>query len=168
MTTEPAPLKAADLMNGHVKTLTEDLTLDQAMEFLLRHEVSCAPVVKEEAGARRLIVGILTEKDCLTRIADEWYFGSPRPIQTVATTMQRHPLCVTPEMDVFSLVSFFASHGLRHAPVATESGELLGIISRRDILRAIHRYYDQDQRSWQLTHFRPDLSHLVNLRFFQK
>lgn len=168
MTTERSAATAVDLMNRDVRTLTEDLTLSEAINFFLAHEISCAPVVRNDKNSPAMLVGFLTEKDCLTRIADECYFGNPRPVQTVATSMQRHPLCVSPDMDVFSLVSFLASHGLRHAPVTDPSGKLIGIISRREILRAVSRYYDQSQQAWQFEHFPPDLTHLVNLRFFRR
>jgi CBS domain-containing protein len=162
------PLNAETLMNSHVQTLSEDMLLGDAIDFLLKHKISCAPVVISGPGGGKSVVGILTEKDCMERLADEFYYGSPRPIQTVATSMKRHPLCVAPDTDVFSLITFFVSHGLRHAPVTDENGQLLGMISRREILRSLARYYDQNVKSWQLERFAPDLSQVSNLRYFKR
>lgn len=168
MGTELKSVVAATLMNRNVKTLREDMLLAEAIDYLLAHRVSCAPVVTEGSGGRLIVVGFLTEKDCIDRIADEFYYGSPRPIQTVQTTMRRHPLCVAPEMDIFSLVSFFVSHGLRHAPVTEEDGHLLGMLSRRDILKTLNQSYDKEMKSWQLEHFPPDMRQVANLRYFKK
>ncbi len=156
------------LMNKSVKTLTEETSLADAIRFLVSHEISSAPVVKEAPDGRKIVVGMLTEKDCIDRLADEMFFGSPRPTQTVATMMKRHPVCVAPDNEVFSLLSLFASHGLRHAPVTEEDGHLVGMVSRRDILKFINSYYDQELDSYAREHFPPDLRKVSNLRFFSR
>jgi CBS-domain-containing membrane protein len=158
---------AADLMTSHVRTVEEPMSLAELVPFLTEHELSFAPVVKADGG-RSVVVGVIGERDCMDHLADDLFYGSPRPPRTVATMMKRHPVCVAPETDLFSLCSLFAHHGLRHAPVTDEDGHLLGVVSRRDILRALEKVAVQTETEQESRHFRPDLRQVINLRYFPK
>ncbi len=49
---------------------------------------------------------------------------------------------------------------------AVPDGKLLGIVSRRDVLRAMDEYYSQTEQDRSTTQFfRPDLHEITNLRF---
>ncbi len=154
---------AHDIMNTHVHTVEPEMSLADVTTFLLKHQVSNAPVVKREGNERRLL-GFLSEKDCLEFLSNEIFYGNPSPPQTAATVMKKHPVCVSPDADIFALASIFTSHGYRHLPVV-ENQHLLGIVSRRDALAALDRYY----RDWSLKRdherFPVDLHEIINHRF---
>lgn len=155
---------ASDFMTVHVHTVSPGMSLGDVIQFLIRHKISNAPVVEQQDGKQKL-VGFISERDCLALLADESYFGSPSPPQTVRTAMRLHPVCVSPETELFTLASIFVNHGFRHLPVV--DGEVLrGIVSRRDILRALDEYYreTQDLQS-RRKFFRPDLHEIANHRF---
>ncbi len=166
MSKERAP-QAQDFMTRKVHTVNPELSLEAAIRFLKRHKVSNAPVVEENEDGHRILVGFLSEGDCLEHLSNEMFFGSPAPQQTVATMMKRHPVCVEPDMDVFTLASIFVNHSYRHLPVATD-GRLLGIVSRRDILHALNDYYQNAFRDRSSKRFPPNLKELVNHRFILK
>lgn len=159
--------QAQDFMTRKVRTVTPDLTLDEAVSFLKRHKVSNAPVVEMDAEGHRMLVGFLSEGDCLEYLSNEIFFGSPAPVQTVRTMMKMHPVCVEPDMDIFTLASIFVNHRYRHMPVA-EDGRLLGIVSRRDILHALNDHYRDAFKDRKSKKFRPNLSELINHRFILK
>ena len=71
------------------------------------------------------------------------FYGNPSPAKTAETIMKRHPICVCPEADLFALASIFTNHGYRHLPVV-EDLNLLGVVSRRDVMKALDQYY----RDW--------------------
>ncbi len=50
-------------------------------------------------------------------------------------------MCVSPEDDVCALASFFANSQHRHMPVVKD-GRLLRIVSQRDLLKSLERYYE--------------------------
>jgi len=154
---------AEDVMQTKVHTIHPDMPLDEIIMFLLKHEISNAPVVIPQAGRPRL-VGFISERDCLAGLANESFFGSPAPKQTAATLMRKHPICVAPETELFALASIFISHDYRHLPV-TRDDELLGIISRRDILRAVEKHYCSVVSKYTSEHFPPDAHLLMNHRF---
>ncbi|MGY6554536.1 MAG: CBS domain-containing protein [Wenzhouxiangella sp.] len=163
MKKESAP-QAQDFMTRKVKTVSPGLCLEEAIAFLKRHKVSNAPVVEEDADGHRMLIGFLSEADCLEHLATEVFYGSPAPQQTVRTMMKLHPVCIEPDMDVFTLASIFTNHGYRHLPVA-ENGRLLGIVSRRDILHALNDHYREVFKDRKSKKFRPNLSELINHRF---
>ncbi|MFW5815879.1 MAG: CBS domain-containing protein [Wenzhouxiangella sp.] len=166
MNQKSAP-QAQDFMTRKVHTVRPEMSLDEAIGFLRRHKISNAPVVEEDADGHRLLVGFLSEGDCLEHLSNEVFFGSPAPRQTVNTMMKRHPVCIEPEMDVFTLASIFVNHGYRHLPVAAE-GRLLGIVSRRDILHALNGFYQAAFKDRKSKKFPPDLAEIINHRFILK
>jgi len=155
--------RAHDFMKTHVQTVTPDMSLDTVIQFLLNHKVSNAPVVEVSNGSKRL-VGFISEQDCLAVLSDESFFGSPSPPQTARTIMRKHPICVSVDTEVFTLASIFVNHGYRHLPV-TDGDTLLGIVSRRDILRALNEYYSQSYKEGVRRRFRPDPKQLIHHRF---
>lgn len=165
MTTKHEIPNAESFMNRDVHCVTSDLSLMNVTRDLRRHNVSCAPVVDADESGKKTLIGFVTEADCLEKLSNELFHGSPHGSQTVATFMKRHPICVGPETDVFALVSIFASHGLRHIPVVDTENHLLGLVSRRDILAALDRFEDQTDHDFQLEKFPPDLRQITNLRF---
>lgn len=167
MTGTPTQETAELLMNRHVKTVTEDLTLADVIKFLTSNNLSFAPVVRTDNG-RQLLVGVISEKDCMSRLAEDLFFGSPLPPRSVGTLMNRHPICVAPETDLFSLSSLFTNHGWRHAPVTEEDGHLLGIVSRRDILRSLEKVAAAGELAMEALHRHPDPRLVSNLRYFGK
>lgn len=165
MTSRPSIPNAQSLMNRRLYTVTPEMPLSEIVRFLTRHKISCAPVVNESAGGRKLLVGFVSEQDCLEFLTNEMFYGHPRPPQTGATIMKKHPLCVAQDTDVFSLSSIFVNHGMRHLPVVDEENYLLGLVSRHDILKALERFYDESDDEWQMEHFPPDLHLIMNHRF---
>ncbi len=161
-TTERIPI-ASDFMRTSLHTVNPDMPLGEIIKFLLNHGISNAPVVVTDDGRRRL-VGFISERDCLAGLSNESFFGSPAPNQTAATLMRKHPVCVSPETELFALASIFISHDYRHLPV-TKDDELVGMISRRDILTALEKYYRKVVNKQTLDHFPPDLHLLMNHRF---
>ncbi|MCA8984553.1 MAG: CBS domain-containing protein [Planctomycetaceae bacterium] len=157
---------ASSFMNTQAKTIAPDLPLREIVQYLREHELSNVPVVDTQAGGQPLFLGFITEADCLHYLANEIFYGSPAPRYIAEMIMQRHPICVGPDVDLFELVSIFESHRLRHLPVLDGEKHLLGIVSRRDILHALHDYYENFLQKAESERHPIDLRKLLNLRFF--
>lgn len=165
MTSNTEIPKAVSLMNRDVHCVTPDMGLADVIRFLLKHRISCAPVVNVVTSESRILLGFISESDCLQRLSNEMFYGNSNPRQTAATIMKKHPLCVSPDTDMFSLASIFVSHDRRHVPVVDAEHHLLGLISRREILHALDSFYDEERQEYVLEHFPPDLQKISNLRF---
>ena len=154
---------ASEIMNRHVHTVEPTMGLYDVTKFLLKHEISNAPVVRREAN-QQVLLGFISEADCLEFLANGVFYGEPSLPQTAETMMKRHPVCVGPEQDVFTLTSIFMSHNYRHLPVV-DGHNLLGIVSRRDVIRALDEYYRQWTSMQDRDRFPVDLHQIVNQRF---
>jgi CBS domain-containing protein len=157
---------ARDLMTADVHCVPKSMSLKDVVAFLLSHKISNAPVV-DETAAGRVLLGFISERDCLDYLSNEMFMGSPAQPQTAETIMRRHPVCVSPESDVFSLASIFISHDYRHLPVV-DHNHLVGIVSRRDVLLELEKMYAIWLETKNLERFPPDLKQLINLRFISR
>ena len=157
---------AADFMTAHVCTVTPDTPLADVIHSLLKHKTSNAPVVEEVHGKKRL-VGFISEGDCLDYLSNEVFFGNPSPPQVAKTIMKLHPVCVDPGTELFALASIFVSHNYRHLPVVDQD-EVVGIVSRRDVLKAMDAHYRGMLSAKEKKRSPLDLRDIINKRFVVK
>jgi CBS domain-containing protein len=117
-------MKVRELYTPHLVKAHPGEDLSVAASRMQFHEVGALAVY--DAGT---LVGILTERDVLRAVGD----GRVPELTTVAEFMSPEPITVTPEIEVGQAAGLMLSLGARHLPV-TEAGELVGMLSARDIL----------------------------------
>ncbi|HMP77236.1 MAG TPA: CBS domain-containing protein [Kiritimatiellia bacterium] len=124
-----------EFMVTSIVTLRPELPIRQAIDSLLKHRISGAPVVNAEGA----LVGMLSEKDCLRVFANAAFHNSdPGDVEDY---MAREVLTIEPEADLFRAADIFLKHSFRRLPVL-EDGKLVGQISRRDVLNASRQLAD--------------------------
>ncbi len=128
-------VKVRDYMNREPVTLAPDTHLFQAIDLLLTNRLSGAPVV-DASGS---LVGMLSESDCLRGILSGAYFEES--CGTVRSLMSEVVETIDADADILKAAEHFVVRGRRRLPV-TESGRLVGQLSRRDLLRALKNYND--------------------------
>jgi len=114
-----------DAMSTEVVSLRPETTIDAAIRILLQHNVSGAPVVDEDGR----LCGIISQFQLLEVIYDP-------NVKTarVRDLMTRNVLTVG-EDDLLGLAAnMFVVHRIHRLPVMCH-GEIVGIISRSDLLR---------------------------------
>jgi CBS domain-containing protein len=99
-----------------------------------RHRIG-AMVVTDSTGE---VVGILTERDIMRVTLQAGYHGQPGGL--VADYMTRNPVTVGPEDTILALAERFINGKYRRYPVL-DGGRLVGVISRRDVMRAMGQHY---------------------------
>jgi len=124
-------VRARDIMTRPVITAREDMRLTEVMRLLLRWHVSGLPVVDENER----VVGIISEHDLVNLALD----GNAEDT-TVGEVMTREVTWFPPEAPIADIASCFSARRLRRVPIV-ERGRLVGIVSRRDILRELLRRY---------------------------
>lgn len=150
-------------MTHGVQTVPPDMPLADIIAILEKHGISNVPVVQQQDG-REILVGFISERDCLEYLTNESFYGSPAPPQTAATIMRKHPICVRPESELYTLASIFVNHDHRHLPVV-DDGVLLGIVSRRDVLQAMNKFYWSEVHDKERQRKRPDYDDVMQRRF---
>lgn len=126
---------AREVMTSSLVTLKPDMTVLSAIGVLLRHQISGAPVVDAEGH----FVGMFSEFDCLRVLsAGEFYSDDHQEEGVVGDHMTAAARCqsVGPDVDIYSLAQHFLTHAVRRLPVL-DDGDLVGQVSRRDVLAAM-------------------------------
>lgn len=122
-----------DFMTKDLVTLQPETPILRAVHILRKANVTGAPVLDRHGR----LVGILTEKDCMRVILDATYHGMPGGL--VSEYMSAEPDWVSPDETLVKLAQRFIEGRFHRYPVV-DNGRLVGIISRRDVMRAIAEY----------------------------
>ncbi|MDT8319304.1 MAG: CBS domain-containing protein [Xanthomonadales bacterium] len=123
-----------DHMSKHVVTLHPEMDILRAVHTLIKADISGAPVLDRHGR----LVGVLTERDCLHVALHGGYHGQPGGV--VKDYMSADPHCVSPDESILELASRFIEGRFHRYPVV-DHGRLVGIIARRDVMRALGAHY---------------------------
>jgi CBS domain-containing protein len=120
-------LKARDVMTREVITIRPEASLIDAIGQLVNNKISGMPVCDSEGS----IVGMISEKDILNFI-----FSGTIQQTTVAEAMSRDVIAFPPDVELDKLSLLMGEKQVRRIPVV-ENGKLVGIVSRRSIIRTV-------------------------------
>lgn len=123
-------LRVRDYMTRKVLTIRPETGIMQAVHFLVEKDISGAPVVDDDGT----LLGMLTERDCIKVALQSGYFDEPGGI--VADYMSHPVETVAPDTSLMDLAEQLTESRYRRYPVL-EDGRLVGLIGRRDVLRAL-------------------------------
>jgi len=121
------------LMDTEFVTLAPDTSVSEAIGILLQNRITGAPVVDADGQ----VVGLLTERDCLQHLLESAY--ESMPTRRVADYMLTENYTVGPDIDLFKIAEMFVKQPNRRYLVV-DDGQLIGQVTRRDLLRAIHKF----------------------------
>ncbi len=109
-------------------TVSPDQTLSDAGRQMIQHGVGSAVVIAGDEPP-----GIITERDLLRAIAD----GADFNLAKVSEYMVSKAVTVTDRWHVVDAAGTMIDRGFRHLVVVDEDGKVTGIISIRDMVRAL-------------------------------
>ena len=115
---------------SNLVTFLPNDTIYQVITILIKKSISGAPVITEEGQ----LAGIISEKDCLKVLMEMAMHKVPGG--HVDKYMSSQVQTVEQNRSIIDVVEMFQNSHFRRFPVV-EGDKLVGIISRRDILRAI-------------------------------
>lgn len=124
------PRAVKDIMAKKLVTFQPDMHVRAAIESLLKHKISGAPVVDENGT----LIGVLSEIDCMPTIIQDLYYSDSGG--SVGDFMSTELTTVNSEMGLVDLAEIFQKKHFRRFPVV-DNGILVGQVSRRDVLKAI-------------------------------
>ncbi len=129
-------MKARDVMTTPVIVLRPETPAREAAALLCAHGFTAAPVV--DAGRR--LIGVATEADLIRgRIPPDGWAVDDYADPAVEAVMTTEPAAMQPADDLADVVALMLDAGITAVPII-EHGRPVGIVSRRDVLRAVARH----------------------------
>ena len=139
---------AKDVMTKEVVTATPHMSVEALTRLLLDEGVSAVPVI----GAGGEVLGLVSEADLVHRLRSprrkKWWLAFLAETKETASefirihgrrvedVMRQPAITVTEETPVEEIAGILEEQGIKRVPVVQE-GRLVGIVSRRDLVRAL-------------------------------
>jgi CBS domain-containing protein len=145
----------AEVMTRKVPTVHDSAIVEEIFELLVSSSHKRVVVVDD----RRQVVGIIADSDLMSRVSRESWPGimevliSKVPIGTVSSEARRHiqklrarsanefmtrdVITVRDKMPVASALALSAEKRVKRLPVVNAEGELVGIVGRTEMMRAL-------------------------------
>jgi CBS domain-containing protein len=133
-----------DVMTRQVVAVTADMGYKEIADLMVRHSVSAVPVV----DAERRVLGVVSEADLLAKL--EYADRVPRHMlatrrmrngrqkasgDTAGALMTAPAVTIRATETVTSAARLMEAARIKRIPVVDEDGRLVGIASRRDLVR---------------------------------
>ena len=152
-------MRAHQIMTRPVYSVLPEATIAEAANIMLQRHISGLPVV-DAAGK---MVGIVSEGDLIRRSEigtqrkrGRWLkflLGAGKAAtdfvhehgRRISEVMTRDPLTITEDTTLEEIVTSMETNGVKRLPVMRE-GELVGIVSRANLLQAVASLHAADSR----------------------
>lgn len=119
-------MKVREAMTEHVLTITPGRTLRDAARFMTEHTVGAAVIMDPEQQGP----GIITERDIVRSLGS----GEDPDSATVGDHLTSRATFADADWDLQEAADAMDRGGFRHL-VVTHEGDVIGIISMRDLIR---------------------------------
>ncbi len=123
-------LTVGDIVNKRVQAARLDMKGDRVAKLLLK-EGSNVPVVDQA----KQLTGVVSEHDLLSALDG----GQAWSDQTAKDLMTENPYSVPPETTLSTLIHVLTESDLMSVPVVNAGNRLVGVVTRRDVVRAALR-----------------------------
>lgn len=147
-------MKSKDIMTKEVLTIREDDTVEAAARLITEKDISGLPVVDENNKLK----GIITEGDLIRRLSkisgpsSIEILGGIFPLERkkdfidkinksmgylVKDMMTKDVITISEDAEIEEIATLMVREKIRRIPVVDDEKKLIGIISRRDIMKNI-------------------------------
>lgn len=144
-----------EVMTKRVVAVPTTAAIDDVFDLLLRHNVSGLPVVDEEDR----LVAVVSEANLLQLL--DTPVSSDAPLSDLWT---EDVIAVRPDDSLPDVIELFRQHQVRRFPVIDADGKLVGVVSRRDVIRMIRDVRAQVARECETLHIRATASAMAAAR----
>ena len=123
-------LTVKDIVKQRVQSARLDLTGEKVASLLLKAG-GAVPVIDKS----KQLLGVVSEHDVLLSLDEGQAWGA----RTVRDLMSANPYSVRPETSLPTLVHVLTESDLLSVPVVNDKNRFLGMVTRRDVVRAALR-----------------------------
>lgn len=120
-------MRLGDLVGEAPYLCGPDTTLLEAATAMQQSDLGSLAVVEGLS-----LLGLITERDIRRAVAEGIDLNT-----AVSVLMSDEPDTFDPDLDVWDAAAWIAESDYRHLPVVGDDGDLLGVVSIRDLLKAL-------------------------------
>lgn len=123
---------ASEIMSKEVMTIREGMTVEDALKLLINARITGMPVVNSKGK----MIGVISDYDILQQLSDG---KSLKPVSfRKPVKFSKKPEVVDEKTPLGEIVRLFIDLKYRRLPVTNASGKLVGIITRRDLMKLFY------------------------------
>jgi len=142
-----------DFMTRNVITIPESQTMKQASKLIYEDNIGSIVILKEGTGSnldddvsgstsekKEIPIGIVTERDIARTVgfaAKHSIFGDI----PLSELMSKPLITIQPSASLKDAVVLMQQKDIRRLPIIDKDGQLVGIITQKDILRAVFKIF---------------------------
>ena len=123
-------VSVGQVMNKDVKTVAPEAPVLDVVRLMTDFEISGVPVIDRQ----RNLVGIVTEKDVMKLLVEEDVNK-----HHVSDYMTHKVVSFKESSNILDICRFFIKSNVRRVPILNDQNQLVGVVSRRDVLLEIRR-----------------------------
>lgn len=138
---ENKSILVSDYMTKKLVTFHPEQSILEVMEVFIKNGISGGPVLDDN----NMLVGIISEADCMKQISESRYFNMPILDKTVERFMSKNVEVIAYNVNIFDAASQFYNNNRRRLPVE-KNGIIVGQISRKDVVRAALKLSEKNKQ----------------------
>ncbi|ACR78755.1 CBS domain-containing protein [Kosmotoga olearia] len=120
-------IKAGEIMTKNIITMTPERTLWQAKELMKLRKISGIPIVNRD----NKLLGIVSIEDIIVALEKDHIRDK------IGEHMTKDVIVLKPDEELESILQKFDRYRYGRFPVVDESGKLVGLVTKKDIISAI-------------------------------
>ncbi len=120
---------AQDIMSTELITLRESDNLEVALKTLINHRITGVPVVNAEGN----LLGVLSDYDIIRQLYKHKSLDEKIFSEKIEFTLHAHTISKTTPLS--QIIHQILDSKFRRLPVVDEQNRLIGIITRRDLIK---------------------------------
>ncbi len=123
---------ARDIMSTEIISVKKGTSIEEALKFLVNSRITGLPVVDEEGK----MVGVFSDYDVISQINES---GEQKP-ETFkqAIRYSTEVKAIGEKTELGEILELFMQTRFRRLPVISRDGKLIGIITRRDLMKLFY------------------------------
>lgn len=147
-------MKVKEIMTKDVTSVSPDTNAKEALDLLMKMRISGLPVIDD----KNKLVGMFTEKEVLMEILPSYiekvgrfmYRENPKAVRQkvialcamkVKDIMRREVVTIDEDTTLCEVARIMLTQKARRLPVFNKASEVVGIVSRGDVVKALFEEY---------------------------
>jgi len=122
------PTRVSDMMSQPVQTIDHRATLGDLASLLTEHHIRGVPVIRDGEMA-----GVISLRD----LEGAWARGDDMSLP-VSSRMTHEVMTIAPDEPLEDAMTLMTTNDIGRLPVLDESGRLIGIVSRNDLVATLY------------------------------